>query len=673
MIASFFRGVVNLNCERHPDRRIVGRCLECGKGVCPECVAETGEVLRCPECFKKEVERIRAMMGAGAKKAPRAKREKAPKPAKEKAPRRWGRKGKEEEEAPEAPPVVPPAAYQPPEYVEAPAMVVARPEEEIEELPVEPEPEPAEPSESVQAFEVEEQPSAEEAIRAIEAREVVPRLPADEVVFSAAPTADLSELVSEEAGAEGLAEAPVPTPITPAAKEMEKVESHAVEEAAPAAPALEVAEKERKRPRKVKGEKPPKEPKEKKGFFKRKKEAPGEYGAVPEIEAKVKEIPSPDRIEQPLPVEKPGFEEVPRVIAPQAAVHAEVEAPPVFEEPTVQEQAPTEKKRGFWRKKKEQVDEPGIAEEQFVFVPEEETAVVQVPEAPAMPPAGKEVETPVEVTEFGIPLKKKRGKALKESAPKEKKGFFRKKSKEEPVLEATPAFEEVPPSIAPPSEEPPVAEDVVSVYEAEAPPVWEAEAPPVWEGEEPPVAEPPEAHKEIEPPAFEEVPPSIAPPSEEPPVAEDVVSVYEAEAPPVWEEEKTDETGEPTSFYFEEEPPYRTLPADSGAESYEAGKSPTDGEITPRTIPPDETDFGWSFDEKPPSPGEVVPPSAGLGIREEPPEYGETPVESIESFKDAEGKTKGPDVDDELDSFFFEEEQGKEERGGREDKGSFWD
>ena len=611
MIASFFRGVVNLNCERHPDRRIVGRCLECGKGVCPECVAETGEVLRCPECFKKEVERIRAMMGAGAKKAPRAKREKAPKPAKEKAPRRWGRKGKEEEEAPEAPPVVPPAAYQPPEYVEAPAMVVARPEEEIEELPVEPEPEPAEPSESVQAFEVEEQPSAEEAIRAIEAREVVPRLPADEVVFSAAPTADLSELVSEEAGAEGLAEAPVPTPITPAAKEMEKVESHAVEEAAPAAPALEVAEKERKRPRKVKGEKPPKEPKEKKGFFKRKKEAPGEYGAVPEIEAKVKEIPSPDRIEQPLPVEKPGFEEVPRVIAPQAAVHAEVEAPPVFEEPTVQEQAPTEKKRGFWRKKKEQVDEPGIAEEQFVFVPEEETAVVQVPEAPAMPPAGKEVETPVEVTEFGIPLKKKRGKALKESAPKEKKGFFRKKSKEEPVLEATPAFEEVPPSIAPPSEEPPVAEDVVSVYEAEA--------------------------------------------------------------PPVWEEEKTDETGEPTSFYFEEEPPYRTLPADSGAESYEAGKSPTDGEITPRTIPPDETDFGWSFDEKPPSPGEVVPPSAGLGIREEPPEYGETPVESIESFKDAEGKTKGPDVDDELDSFFFEEEQGKEERGGREDKGSFWD
>lgn len=44
-----------MNCFYHPDRPAVSTCLDCGKGLCPQCASHTNPSL-CPECFDKRKE-----------------------------------------------------------------------------------------------------------------------------------------------------------------------------------------------------------------------------------------------------------------------------------------------------------------------------------------------------------------------------------------------------------------------------------------------------------------------------------------------------------------------------------------------------------------------------------------------------------------------------------------
>jgi len=89
-----------MDCERHPGQEAVGKCLECGKGICPQCVTETNQVLVCPECFQKRTDEIAAGMGTVGGKAPKARKEK---------PTKVGKPKKEElPAAVEAPPAVVP-------------------------------------------------------------------------------------------------------------------------------------------------------------------------------------------------------------------------------------------------------------------------------------------------------------------------------------------------------------------------------------------------------------------------------------------------------------------------------------------------------------------------------------------------------------------------------------
>jgi hypothetical protein len=121
-----------MDCERHPGQEAIGQCLECGKGICPQCVVETNQVLICPECFQKEIDQIATAIGMAPGKAPKTRKEKPPKAGKPK-------KG-EVPVALEAPPrafiqqpVTPlldviPAEVQPPPPAEAPPMYAPPPE-----------------------------------------------------------------------------------------------------------------------------------------------------------------------------------------------------------------------------------------------------------------------------------------------------------------------------------------------------------------------------------------------------------------------------------------------------------------------------------------------------------------------------------------------------------------
>jgi len=120
-----------MDCERHPGQEAIGQCLECGKGICPQCVTETDQVLICPECFQKEIDRIATAIGMAPGKAPKTRKVKPPKAGKPK-------KG-EVPVAPEAPPAfiqqpvtplldVIPAEVQPPPPAEAPPMYAPPPE-----------------------------------------------------------------------------------------------------------------------------------------------------------------------------------------------------------------------------------------------------------------------------------------------------------------------------------------------------------------------------------------------------------------------------------------------------------------------------------------------------------------------------------------------------------------
>ena len=113
-----------MDCERHPGQTPIGGCLECGKGICSQCVIETDQVLVCPECFQKEIDRLAAAMGTARGKAPRARKEKAPKARKPK-----------KEELPAAPEVAPPPPVIPQQAVTP--LLDAVPSEELRPLPVE--------------------------------------------------------------------------------------------------------------------------------------------------------------------------------------------------------------------------------------------------------------------------------------------------------------------------------------------------------------------------------------------------------------------------------------------------------------------------------------------------------------------------------------------------------
>ena len=103
-----------MDCERHPEQKAIGRCLECGKGICSQCVSETDQVLVCPGCFQKEIDRLAAALGAAHGKAPGQKKEKPP-----------GGKKPKKGELPAAPVPAPPPVV--PAAVEAPPVVPAVP------------------------------------------------------------------------------------------------------------------------------------------------------------------------------------------------------------------------------------------------------------------------------------------------------------------------------------------------------------------------------------------------------------------------------------------------------------------------------------------------------------------------------------------------------------------
>lgn len=644
---------MNLNCERHPGLSTVGRCLECGRDICPDCIAETGDVLRCPECFSREVERIREMMGAGAKKAPRTKREKAPRPIREKGLKRKGKKAKEE--APVIPPVAP-VAPEPPEFVEVPTMVVAKPEEEREELPAGPVPEPPETWGAVEAIPVEEETPAEKAIPAIEAREVVSRPPAEEVVFSAAPTADFTEFIPEEVSEESLIEGAAPPIITSPVEDRElETVPPAVEPAPPVALPVEdigVKEKKKKPPR-TKREKPPKEPKEKRGktFWRKEKKAAPEYTAL--LEAGVVEEALEPRFRRAA--KKPGFDEVPRVVTPQISEPPAEEAPPVFEKPSVGEKSPAEKKKLFGRRRKEKLAEPPVAEIEAVRATDLEGLAppeVGIPEG-LLWGEEEEDEVGIGVDEFGIPLKKK-DRSRKTTAPRAKGGLFRKRVEQKPPQPPPDFNEEAFLPISPPAEEPP--------------PVVEEDIPPVYEAEVPLVVEPPEIREEVEPPVYLEGEKETGFAEKEKVLEEP--PLYE-EAPALKEEEQ--EPAQAAEFYFEKKSAEEPPPFEPGGEGLEAETDVRVDKTTERLSPRDETDYGWSFDEKPPSRGEVVLPSAGVDLIEEPPKYLDEQGESARGVEASEGEKKRTELDDDLDSFFFEEEKGEKDRGDRREKSDFWD
>ena len=42
-----------LRCSRHPDKRTIASCKDCGAGFCIECVRETDQTNVCPECYRR--------------------------------------------------------------------------------------------------------------------------------------------------------------------------------------------------------------------------------------------------------------------------------------------------------------------------------------------------------------------------------------------------------------------------------------------------------------------------------------------------------------------------------------------------------------------------------------------------------------------------------------------
>ena len=125
-----------MDCEKHPGQKTVSKCLECGEGICTVCVSETGDVLRCPECYQKDVARLAAMIGGGEAKSSKAPREPKVKERKE----RKKRKAEAEEQATVEEflpsegvvPVAPPALEAPPAPPQAPPVAAPQPPPSLE-------------------------------------------------------------------------------------------------------------------------------------------------------------------------------------------------------------------------------------------------------------------------------------------------------------------------------------------------------------------------------------------------------------------------------------------------------------------------------------------------------------------------------------------------------------
>jgi len=47
-----------LNCPRHPHKRVVASCQECGTGFCIECVRETDQTTLCHECHRRRMDEV---------------------------------------------------------------------------------------------------------------------------------------------------------------------------------------------------------------------------------------------------------------------------------------------------------------------------------------------------------------------------------------------------------------------------------------------------------------------------------------------------------------------------------------------------------------------------------------------------------------------------------------
>ncbi len=47
-----------MNCTRHPHKRVIASCRECGTGFCIECVRETDQTTLCPRCHRRKLDAI---------------------------------------------------------------------------------------------------------------------------------------------------------------------------------------------------------------------------------------------------------------------------------------------------------------------------------------------------------------------------------------------------------------------------------------------------------------------------------------------------------------------------------------------------------------------------------------------------------------------------------------
>ncbi|PKQ27645.1 MAG: hypothetical protein CVT63_06925 [Candidatus Anoxymicrobium japonicum] len=333
-----------MDCERHPGQETIGKCIECGKGICPMCIEESDDAAGCPTCHEARVARIAASMGASVEKVPR----RARKPAKE--PRMPAEKdSKKKRSGPElldsrieapTPGIAPPPSATQTEVAQAPPTIAPGP------------PAP-------QGLEVREAAAAPQHLQGIE----IPPGP-----IAPGPTADFDELMAEEhrlaPEAVDVAQAPGPTipppayapPQAPAppvsadttegaliaydefgrpvyAVEQGKKAKKAKKEKLPKAPREKPVKAAREKPPKAKKEKTPRKPRLGKGEF------PVVPGAPVPPGLTMPGAPPADTVpRQAPPIEQPpayAVPQIPPIVYEQP--QPDYEAPPP---PPADEQAP---------------------------------------------------------------------------------------------------------------------------------------------------------------------------------------------------------------------------------------------------------------------------------------------------------------------------------------------
>ena len=627
------RGVRKLECERHKGERVIGKCLECGKGICPQCVNETGDVLRCPECHERELHELQARLaGAGAKARP------------ERAPRERKVKKKKAEEPP------PPPA---PQEVSAPSERVA-PEVRA------PAPEVPPVTEPVQVFEP-ELPSVETEVPSAKVE-----IPSGPVI--AAPTADFEELMAEGLEEKRKEKAPLaegaPLPSPPAAEKQlepevtrthEEIEAEvpptlipegyeevpvAVEQAPPeyappAPPGYEAEEVQpppavtefglpERRRKLFKKEKQPKVKKERKRGKKR--EEKGE-----EIGPGVEYVP-PEYAEPVTPVEYP---EAPPEYPPARVQPEYVPTPPPIESPAQPEY---------------EAQAPPTFGETAAPPPPSYEPVVQAPEAHVEQPeySAPELESPQAQAAYEPPAYEV-PEAFTEIEPTPPLGEFPQPQETEPQVYEAPPWEELPP---PPAEIEPLPAEEAVAEEGKTPgefPEWFED----FGGEE----VRPEAISEEEykmPPEYRELLGESGGPqvTEVGELTEQEIKPEEAYQEPTREPEEShtwepeEQKGEQESYVVPEEEP-SPVPFDVIEEEprHEGGTE-------------EFVEFGEEGNETEVEEGHV-------SVEGEKEEYPEKGLESPDQGEEAKPE--------DLHSFFFEEDMGKgdEKPGGEKD--SFWE